>query len=390
MNLLDILILVLLVAAVYRGHHVGLTRQILATTGFFVGLVIGSFAQRYVVGFSPDAMTRTLITLLTTLGMGFLFLTIGEQVGMRMKLRVMQLKIDKFDNWLGSAVAVLTVLVTVWLSASILASMPLQSTQRQIRGSAIVTALNANLPSATKVVAGLGHLINPNGFPQVFTGNEPTREGVTTIPGISPRLQQAIDRTKVSVVQLEGLGCGGIVQGSGFVIDSDLVATNAHVVAGVPKVYVRDANGQHTGTIVWFDPELDFAVVRANNLAGPPLLLNPDIAPDGTRGAVLGYPGGGPLTAGGAEILDDFRARGRDIYNSRITVRNVYSLAANVIPGNSGGPVIGEDGRVIGIIFAQSTSYDNVGYALSNEQLASGINIAQTQDRAVRSGTCAE
>jgi S1-C subfamily serine protease len=390
MNLLDILILILIVSALYRGHHIGLTRQIAATAGFLLGLVIGSFAQKYTVTFSDDAMSRALITLFTTLGMGFLFLTIGEHVGMRVKLRVMQWKIDRFDNWLGSGIAVVTLLVAVWLSAAILASMPLQSTQRQIRGSAIVSTLNANLPSATRVISSLGHLINPNGFPQVFTGNEPVREGVTTIPGISPQLQQAIDNAKASVVKLEGLGCGGIVQGSGFVIDSDLVATNAHVVAGVPKVYVRDANGQHTGTVVWFDPELDFAVVRANNLAGGPLLLNKDAAADGTRGAVLGYPGGGPLTAGGAEVLDDFRARGRDIYNQRITTREVYSLAAHVIPGNSGGPVIGEDGRVIGLVFAQSTSYDNVGYALANAQLSSGINIAQTQNRAVASGSCAD
>jgi S1-C subfamily serine protease len=390
MNTLDVFIIILVISALYRGHHIGLTRQVFSTVGFFVGLVLGSLLQKYTVTLGSDAISRSLITLMTTLGVAFLFLNIGEYVGTRLKIRVQQWNIDKFDRWLGSGIAVVTLLVAVWLSAAILVSLPLQNTQAQIRGSAIISRLNQSLPSATKVISGLGHLINPNGFPQVFTGNEPTREGVTTIPGISPQLQQAIDRDKASVVRLEGLGCGGVVQGSGFVIDSDLVATNAHVVAGVPRIYVRDSRGQHTGTVVWFDPDLDFAVVRANNLAGSPLLVNTDTVADGTRGAVLGYPGGGDLTAGGAEVLDRFRAKGRDIYNQDTTIREIYSLAARVIPGNSGGPVIGEDGRVIGVVFAQSTAYDNVGYALTNQQLATGINQAQAQNRAVSNGTCAE
>jgi S1-C subfamily serine protease len=271
-----------------------------------------------------------------------------------------------------------------------LLTLPLQDTQSQIRGSAIISRLNQTLPSATTVLTGLSRLISPNGFPQVFTGNEPALEGNTTIPGISPQLQAAIDKDKGSVVKFEGIGCGGVVNGSGFVIDSDLVATNAHVVAGVSRVYVRDSSGQHSGTVVWFDPELDFAIVRVNNLAGAPLLIKNDLEPNGTTGAVLGYPGGGPLTAGGAQVIDHFIARGRDIYNRNVTERQVYSLAARVIPGNSGGPIIADDGTVVGIVFAESTVYENVGYALTTAQTASAINQAQAQNRAVANGVCAE
>jgi S1-C subfamily serine protease len=307
---------------------------------------------------------------------------------MRLRTRVEQWKLNKADGWLGSLIGAGTLLVTVWLASAILLTLPLQDTQTYIKGSAIISRLNHSLPPATAVLSGLGHLINPNGFPQVFTGNEPALEGNTTIPGISPALQTAIDKAKVSVVKFEGLGCGGVVNGSGFIIDSDLIATNAHVVAGVENIYVRDARGQHTGTVVWFDPDLDFAIVRANNLAGPPLLVKNDLASNGTEAAVLGYPGGGPLTAGGAKVIDTFTARGRDIYNSNTTRREIYSLAAKVIPGNSGGPLIAADGTVIGVIFAQSTTYDNVGYALTTPQILSAINHAQAQNRAVSNGTC--
>jgi S1-C subfamily serine protease len=389
MNVLDIFIIFLVISAMLRGHQLGLARQFFSTAGFFLGLFVGYFVQKYTVTLGNTPLSRSLLTLMTTLGLAFIFLHLGEMLGAKVKLRVQQWKIDKLDRWLGSALGAVTLLVAVWLSAAILLSLPLKQTQQQIRSSAIITSLNRALPSATTVISNLGHLVNPNGFPQVFTGDEPVQEGNTTVPGISAQLQESINKDKISVVKLEGLGCGGVVEGSGFVVGSDLVATNAHVVAGIPRVYVRDANGQHTGTVVWFDPELDFAVVRANNLAGPPLLIDNDTVPDGTRGAVLGYPGGGPLTAGGAQVLDSFRARGRDIYNQNITVRNIYSLAAHVIPGNSGGPVIGEDGRVIAVIFAQSTAYDNVGYALTNQQTASAINQAEAQNRAVSNGTCA-
>ena len=388
MNLLDIFIIVLVLSALYRGHELGLTRQLFSTTGFIVGLLIGSVLQKYTVIYGTTPITKSLIALMTTLGFAFLLLSIGEQLGIRLKTKVEQWKFNKLDGLLGSVIGGMTLLLAVWLSAAILLTLPLKDTQAQIRSSYILSRLNQSLPPATSVLTGLGHLVSPNGFPEVFAGNEPAPQGNTTIPGISTQLQQSIDRAKASVVKFEGLGCGGVVEGSGFVISSDLIATNAHVVAGVQQLYVRDGNGQHTAEVVWFDPDLDFAVVRASNLAGGALLINNSQAQAGTRAAVLGYPGGGALTAGGAEVIDHFTARGRDIYNQGITEREVYSLAAKVIPGNSGGPVIAEDGTVIGVIFAQSTSYENVGYALTTQQTEAAISQARAQNRVVSNGTC--
>jgi S1-C subfamily serine protease len=390
MNLVDVIIILLMISALYRGFELGLSRQLFSTIGFLSGLLLGSFLQRYTIQLVDTAIARSLVALMTTMGLAFFFLGVGEQVGLRLKDKVTGWNLGKADGILGSVIGAGTLLISVWLAAAILLTLPLQDTQSQIRGSAIISRLNQTLPSATTVLTGLSRLISPNGFPQVFTGNEPALEGNTTIPGISPQLQAAIDKDKGSVVKFEGIGCGGVVNGSGFVIDSDLVATNAHVVAGVSRVYVRDSSGQHSGTVVWFDPELDFAIVRVNNLAGAPLLIKNDLEPNGTTGAVLGYPGGGPLTAGGAQVIDHFIARGRDIYNRNVTERQVYSLAARVIPGNSGGPIIADDGTVVGIVFAESTVYENVGYALTTAQTASAINQAQAQNRAVANGVCAE
>jgi S1-C subfamily serine protease len=391
MNALDVLIIIMAISALVRGFDIGLVRQFFSTAGFAFGLMLGIFLEQYTVNLVHTPTSRTIVTLMTTLGLAMIFLSVGELIGSRFKDELRpRFGLDRFDGYFGSVISAFTVIVVMWLMAAVIVSFPSATAQQQIRESSIVGFLNRRLPPAPDVIASLGHLIDPNGFPQVFTGNEPDQPENTTVPGISLQLQAAIDKSKVSTVKIEGLGCGGIVDGSGFVIASDLVATNAHVVAGVSKPYVKDTAGQHSATAVWFDPDLDFAILRVPNLAGPPLLISDSVVKPQTIGAVLGYPGGGPLTAGGAEVIDEFTARGRNIYGSGISERDVYSLAANIIPGNSGGPVITTDGTVVGVVFAQSTSYENVGYALSTPQIEAAVSQAQAQNRTVTTGSCAE
>ena len=169
-----------------------------------------------------------------------------------------------------------------------------------------------------------------------------------------------------------------------------MVATNAHVVAGIKKPYIQDANGTHTASVIWFNPNLDFAVLRASNLAGPVLPIKTAVATPGTAAAVLGYPGGGGFSAKPAAVSDSFVARGRNIYGRGVTNREIYELRADIIPGNSGGPVIAGDGSVIGVVFAQSTAYDHVGYALTAQQINNDLQQALRRNALVGTGSCAE
>src|SRR5262249_34430380 len=151
-----------------------------------------------------------------------------------------------------------------------------------------------------------------------------------------------------------------------------------------------DANGTHIGSVVWFDPQLDFAVIRTNGLAGSALPIATDTKSTGAPGAVLGYPGGGDFNAGPAAILDEFQARGPDIYGNGHTTRDIYEIQAEIVPGNSGGPLVAKDGKVMGVVFAEATSYDHVGYALTTLQITAEINQAAHRTRAVTTGQCAE
>jgi S1-C subfamily serine protease len=89
-------------------------------------------------------------------------------------------------------------------------------------------------------------------------------------------------------------------------------------------------------------------------------------------------------------ILESFTATGRDIYNQGNTKRSVYSLKADVRQGNSGGPLITTDGTVAGVIFAESTTYEDVGYALTMEQVLTALNQAKDRTQSVATGSCAQ
>jgi S1-C subfamily serine protease len=387
--LLDVLIILFALSAIYRGFEIGFVRQLFSTLGFFGGLFLGAWLQTHTVSLAHTPGGKAAMTLLTTLGCALLLLTIGEYAGLRLKHRVMPKRINAFDNGFGSFLSIVSLLISAWLLAAIVGSLPYRSVQAGIQGSHIVRGMNRIMPPAPGVIAGLGHLIDPNGFPQVFIGSEPSpRQGVGT-PSLGS-LAGAVNRDRPSVVKVEGQGCGGIVEGSGFVVGSDMVATNAHVIAGIKHSFVEDSNGIHSATPIWFDPDLDFAVLRVSNLAGPSLVISQKHVSPGTPAAALGYPGGGAFTAGAAAVLDQFTATGRNIYGRGSTERDIYEIKANIIPGNSGGPLIASDGTVIGVVFAESTSYEHVGYALTTAQISSSVNQAAAANQSVRTGRCAE
>lgn len=389
MHLVDIAIVLLLIGACWRGQELGFIRQLLSTVGFFSGLLLGAFLEPHIIHLAHTAGGRILLTIGITFGTALLALTLGEFLGVLLKQRLQfQNWLDRIDNGLGTVLGGLSTIALIWLSAIVLVALPYPSLQANIHSSSIISFVNHYLPPAPNVVADLGHLITPNGFPNVFIGSEPSSTP-TTLP-TPAALAAAVAHDRQSIVKVEGEGCGGIVEGSGFVVESDLIVTNAHVVAGIATPYVVDAHGTHSATPIWFDPNLDLAVLRVHNLAGAPLTFSATTISHGTPGGVLGYPGGGPFTADTAAVLDMFTAVGRNIYNQGHTTRQVYAIQATVVPGNSGGPLVDLNGNVMGIVFATSTTTNNTGYALATPQVISELHQAETANSPVGTGTCAE
>ncbi len=387
MNIIDVVIIVLALAALVRGARVGSVRQIFSTGGFLVGLFAGAWLEPHFTHFMHSQLSKSLLAIGLTLGLAIVLMAIAEYFGAQLKYSMQKHQINRIDSALGAVVGLATLLLSVWLAAALIVTLPVSGAQDNIRSSVIISKLTKTLPPAPHIIADLGRLINPNGFPQVFSGVEPTPM-FAKLPSTTSLLP-AVSHDELSVVKIEGNGCGGIIEGSGFVVAPGLVATNAHVVAGVARPHVLDQNGSHHAMAIWFEPNLDFAVLRVDNLSEPPLTLHTKIADRGTAASALGYPGGGDFSAQPAVILDDFTATGRNIYNQGAPDRDIYEVQSHIIPGNSGGPLIIGDGSVIGIVFAQSTTYNNVGYAITLGKVSSEINQAEAQNTPVSTGTCA-
>ncbi|MGH2946650.1 MAG: S1C family serine protease [Solirubrobacteraceae bacterium] len=158
----------------------------------------------------------------------------------------------------------------------------------------------------------------------------------------------------------------GISTGSGFVLDEDgHVVTNAHVVSGVTDVQVTFAGLQTVpAVVVGKDEDTDLAVLRVDpdGLDLQPLELgDSDQVRTGDRAVAMGNPSGLETTAGTGGVS---APRARIETPGGYVLEGVIRTDAVIGPGTSGGPLIGADGRVIGITSSIGGSESPVGFAV--------------------------
>lgn len=393
MHVVDIIIVFLCVGALLRGYQIGLIRQLGSTVAFLVGLypgtLLSSLAMPHITG-----PARPIAGLAILLAVCFGLMTVAELIAVRLKVAVTHTFIQLFDDIAGALMSVVTLLLGLWLASALFALAPPSTVQSELKSSAILNTLNSQLPPAARVLSTLNKLIDPNQSPQVFAGREPSPSATYRTPDIKA-YRTVLERIQPSVMKIEGLGCGGIVDGSGFVYAPKLVVTNAHVIAGVKSPKVRTDTATYNTTVVLFDPTNDLAILHVPDLDVPVLTYSEQNLAPGSTVFALGYPGGGEFTVSPGAVLDRFDALGQDIYGKNRSTRNVYSLQTTVVRGNSGGPVIGADGTVVGVVFATSTTYNNIGYALSIEHVHTQLESvrAKVTDRKappVATGQCSE
>lgn len=166
-----------------------------------------------------------------------------------------------------------------------------------------------------------------------------------------------------SVVLIQVLDGTNSGQGSGWVYDESHVVTNEHVVSGADEVEVQFSSGDwRVGTVVGTDVYSDLAAVRVPSMpagATPLALLDGD-PPVGTRVVALGNPFGleGSISAGIVSGVNR-TLEGRTAFSIPDTIQT----DAAVNPGNSGGPLVTLDGRVVGVIDAGGG--ENIAFAIS-------------------------
>jgi S1-C subfamily serine protease len=197
------------------------------------------------------------------------------------------------------------------------------------------------------------------------TNGETTTSPADSAGGLT--IGEIYDRAHRGVVEITA--GGGQAQGSGFVFDRDgHVVTNQHVVDGGGTISVRFADGsRHRATLVGTDPSTDLAVIDVN---APLALLEPLALGDSARVEVgdavvaLGSPFGleGTVTSGIVSALH----RQMTAPNN-FTINDSIQTDAAINHGNSGGPLLDREGRVIGVnaqIESESGGNDGVGFAI--------------------------
>jgi S1-C subfamily serine protease len=389
MNLVDLVIIVIAGAAIYRGYKRGLISQAMELGGGFIGLVLGiAIGPRIAAVFTDrPGVQGALISLVVVFVALSLGQTAGYFVGHRFGAVAYRANLAHVNSALGSAFGLGVTILAFWIVGSLLATGPSPALARAIQRSRVLRTVNDVLPEPPNVLGYIGQYLQTSGFPQVFVGlPRPIGPPVDLPSGRDERA--AINRADQSTVRIEVSACGGTQLGSGWIAAPDVVVTNAHVVAGGGSVSVHDITGSRTGDVVLFDPGTDIAVVRAEGLSGRPLDLSTEPLERGAGGATLGYPGGGQLRARAAAVQNSYEARGLDIYGRRSVTRDVYELRSPVRQGDSGGPFVLPTGDVAGVVFAASTSDPDTGYALTGSEVADEVNQGINSTQAVGTGSC--
>ncbi len=389
MNLVDVVLLVVVAVAAIEGLRLGAVLQVLTFGGFWLGMYLGALLASVTGHWAHSQAIRSIVAVGTVLVTAIVLGVAGRVIGARLFRRVHRGRMGSLDSALGVVVAVCASLLAVWLLASTLVSSSSLQFNAALSNSRILRSMDRVLPPPPSVFSRLQGFLSSEGFPPVFAGLVPASAGPVALP-TPAAVDAAVHSAALSTVKIVGVGCNQIQEGSGFIVAPGLVVTNAHVVAGIPAPMVEDGAGRHRTTVVLFDPSYDLAVLRVDGLDEPALALDPGAVPRGTGAAVLGYPGGGSFTYGGAGVMAEFEAEGRDIYGQGLTLREVYELQAVVRPGNSGGPLVLPDGRVAGVVFSRSTTDPDVGYALTSPGVLQRVESVLTSTTPVGTGPCTD
>lgn len=390
-NLLDIILVLVAIAYGISGFRQGFLIGALGVVGLVGGGLVGVLLTPLILNRFEPSMTISLAALGIVVVVALVGQAILSSIGAKLRSKVTWRLAHAIDSSAGAVLSVIALLVVAWILGSAIASAQLGTLARVVRSSEILTAVDKVMPRvAEQGLLAFSRVVDPNLFPRYLepfaaesiAPAQPPDAGVLR----DPEIRAAGD----SVVRVLGvaLRCSRSLEGSGFVYAKERVMTNAHVVAGVESPTIETRDGEtYEAEVVLYNPERDIAVLEVPGLDLDVLRLDPN-GSAGDQGAVMGYPGNDPFWAGPARIRAEQRLRGPDIYGEREVVREVFSLYAQVRPGNSGGPLVTPEGNVSGVVFAASVEDSNTGYALTIDEVTPDAQAGARATERVSTGDC--
>jgi S1-C subfamily serine protease len=381
LNVLDFFIGIFIVVSVLRGARTGFLAGVFSLVGVVVGASVGSRIAPSLLPDGGNPIYGAGITLGSILAFSVLGEVIARSMGGSIRNRLSSPASATLDGLGGALLGFALALVLVWaVGVFALQSPTLASLQPVAQDSRILQTLKERMPSGllTQAVADLQPL------PKI-RGPEPEVAAPEGNIVNDPDVQAASQRT----LRVTGTACGYGVEGSAWVAGRNLVVTNAHVVAGETATWVQiGGSGQQLpAEVVAFDERNDIAVMRVEGLGLAPLPIA--AARTGEAAAVIGFPQNGPLDIEPARTGTTERVVSTDAYDNGPVERIVTSFRVYVRPGNSGGPAVDADGRVISTIFASRTDSNNSGYGVPSRIVQRHLRAAASRTTPVSTGGCA-
>ena len=448
---LDVLLIVALAMLLVQGHRRGLWVVLGNLVGLVGGAAIAFYALPEVAKFvtAPQWRWAALIaTLVLLVAAGqYVGAAIGEAIRLRVNLPALRL----VDRLLGALAAGLAGALVLWLVAFSIAASGSTAVTREVTRSRVITALDTVMPdsllawaarsrSAVADLDVLPELELPAPVPETDDGvraapaatpglpsaasspsdtatsvppatsaaatlEEPGDAAASSSTSAAPSATTTAPASSVStaapstpaassasaaVVRLTGTAaqCNQVQSGSGVAVAPDRVLTNAHVVLGVDAPTVTDrARGVHAARIVHLDTAHDLAVLAVDDADLPVMPVGAELT-GGASASVLGYPDGGPFASTPATVQAVGEVPLGDVLTGAASMVDVYTLAADIRHGYSGGPVVDAAGNLAGLVFARAPGSDAVGYALTADTIAPVVAAAPGMTATVPSGDC--
>ena len=376
-DLIDIVIVAAVLIGLANGYRRGFWLSAAQYAGLVIGVLLGATAATPVLNYLEihNTVARPLGAVLVLVIGGSLGSSLGFAAGEPIRRKILRTGVHTSTDSIGGAVLSAVAVITMcWFLGLSFSRGPSQEVAQQIQRSVVLHTLDNLAPRPPAFLASIQGILSGVSFPPVFAGLEPAIGAPLPLPASVDT--PGVNRAAQAVVKISSLGCGGLVTGSGFPVGSGYILTNAHVVSGTSRhTILTPAGAELPGTVVFFDPERDVAVLYVPDYRSAPLTFGP--AQRGTKGAVIGYPGGGPEQVSPAVVDGRIDAEGRDIYNANLVTRQIFVIQARVRPGNSGGPLVDLEGRVLGLVFATSAGDPNQAYALTDDEIQGDVKDAQ-------------
>jgi len=375
---LDWAIVAFTIALGMWGYRQGLIVGALTLVGFGLGAFAGSRLGPLVLAKGSESPYAPLCAAVGALLAGALVAVAVESFALGLRAKVIRRPVLHLADGAGGAALIAAVaLGLAWVFGSVALHAPGTARLRaDVQESLILRSLNNVLPPSGPVLNALDR-VDP--APSVTGPTAPVARPDDAI-ATDPEVLEA----GRGVVRVLGTACGLGVEGSGWAVQPGLVVTNAHVLAGSDDTTVTSQGGvELDATPVYYDPEDDLALLRIG--ANLPTLPISDRREAGSSAAVLGYPENGPYAVAPARLGETRPTISEDSYGNGPVDRTIVALRGSVRSGNSGGPLVDDRGRVVGTVFAATTSGPPGGFAIPAEDVREAL--ARTS-AAVSTGPC--